>query len=179
MAFDTPGSINKLDPRHQVHKETPRSTDITPVNHQYSTTPTAGWHYAGSSKHCKQSNISQLARYSSEEEHEGDTSLWQFEASGDGAPSSGSLQKTAARRVCHVCGVQVMPQLYCPSCGHPMCRKCGSDGMSASGPKGEDEDGVDGDEAKNVGKMCSVVGSLSLFYIFFLTGHRHSIVRLG
>ncbi|KAK4661444.1 uncharacterized protein QC763_702175 [Podospora pseudopauciseta] len=26
--------------------------------------------------------------------------------------------------VCHVCGDRVRPQLYCPSCGHPLCGRC-------------------------------------------------------
>ncbi|KAK3997229.1 hypothetical protein QBC44DRAFT_376731 [Cladorrhinum sp. PSN332] len=28
------------------------------------------------------------------------------------------------KRVCHVCGDQVVPQSYCTTCGHPMCGRC-------------------------------------------------------
>lgn len=155
MAFDTPGLNNKLGPRPAISRWTPGSTDITPVNHQSSTTPPVGWHGAASGKHFKCGSISRPAGHSSSEEHDGDMTPWQFGGSGDGMPSSGS--KPASRRVCHVCGNQVMPRLHCPSCGHPICIRGGPEGMSASGSR---EEKGDADEVTRFEQMSSVVSSL-------------------
>ncbi|KAK0711188.1 hypothetical protein B0H67DRAFT_278671 [Lasiosphaeris hirsuta] len=29
-----------------------------------------------------------------------------------------------SRRICHLCGDRIMPQTFCPSCGHPLCNEC-------------------------------------------------------
>ncbi len=28
------------------------------------------------------------------------------------------------QRICHVCGDKIIPQAFCPSCGHPLCGEC-------------------------------------------------------
>ncbi|KAK0669474.1 hypothetical protein QBC41DRAFT_302446 [Cercophora samala] len=44
---------------------------------------------------------------------------------GDQDPRGRSRKPTVT--VCHVCGDRVRPQLYCPSCGHPLCGRCRED----------------------------------------------------
>lgn len=57
--------------------------------------------------------------------------------SGDGDDLSlevdGSSRYRKSQRICHVCGDRIIPQAFCPSCGHPLCGECRRLNSSTSG----------------------------------------------
>lgn len=149
MASYIPNSSHRLNERPHTPKQDTGSASIAPV-HRYLTTNPVGRQYTASEYSMRRGHP---VGSSSAEEYEGDLSLWQLEGNVDG-------MLTPARRVCHVCGVRVTPQLSCPSCGHPMCGSCGPEVVKARGLRGEDEMGVD--KVKKAGQPGSVVCSLPL-----------------
>ncbi|KAK4199017.1 hypothetical protein QBC40DRAFT_329804 [Triangularia verruculosa] len=48
--------------------------------------------------------------------------------------------------VCHICGDRVRPQLYCPSCGHPLCGRCKIDTAQQSRQEPAHVNGAGGGE---------------------------------
>ncbi|KAK0737024.1 hypothetical protein B0T21DRAFT_383093 [Apiosordaria backusii] len=60
--------------------------------------------------------------------------------------------------VCHICGDRVRPQLYCPSCGHPLCGRCKKDTAQQNKQELGSVNGSSGGEQHELGPEDEVEG---------------------